>query len=345
MLSYSELQSAHSNSASASLSTWSKMPSDDSKISRLLFWWLTLHAEFIRHIFNSTVIKGELCPLISTYRSDDPTHPTHIAYLASINAIILPLPAEPEEPNNLTTSLQVSIYQLALSRYDRKLKLFHAQQLAMNSLKENMLASLDETTKSLCFSDKTQLNSITFYDIFRRVADIFNTPLPAHVDAINILLAEPFTYVNSNSYDAHVAKHRDAHSALDAMLCKKRPIDMCNDFRHSLLISDHAAEFRPFLTIYDAEYVSLHQQSLEAIQKACIPAISHIIAKVAQASATRFAVNAATDPPAPPKKPNNGTKRWCWTHGLMFHSSDRCKKPAPGHQKTATLTNKMGSTK
>ena len=180
---------------------------------------------------------------------------------------------------------------------------------------------------------------------YNRVADSFNTPTPAHIDAINLILSEPFTYSNANSYEVHIAKHHDAHRALDSMYFSKRPLEKCSAFRNSLLASDHAAEFRPFLTIYDSDHISLHKQSLEDLQDACLPAIAHITAKVLQASTIRFAANAAADPPSLPKKPSNGTKRWCWTHGLMLHSSDRCNKPAPGHQKTATLTNKMGSTK
>jgi hypothetical protein len=215
----------------------------------------------------------------------------------------------------------------------------------MQSLKANMLSSLDEATKSICFPDKTTLTTTPFYEIYNLVSNNFSTPTPAHIESINMILAEPFTYNNPNSYDNHVAKHLDANIALDSMMSSKRPLEKCTDFRQSLLRSEHAAEFRPFLTIYDADHISLHRQSIDEIQKACIPAMAHIIAKVSQASSNQFAVNAANTPPAPPTKPKAGTKRWCWTHGTMFHSSDHCKKPAPGHQKAATITNKMGSTK
>jgi hypothetical protein len=346
MLSYSDLQSAHAAAASATLTSWSKMPTEDSKISRLLFWWLTLDSEFERHVYNSTVIKGELSPLLDQIPNpDDPTDPLHIAAMLIRDAIILPMPILPVRPLVFATALEVSVHTFDLNTYDRNFKLFHAQQLAMDSLKSNMLSSLDETTKSICFPDKTQLNTITFFEIYNRVANNFNSPTPAHIDAVNLILAEPFTYLNANSYDLHIARHQDAHRALEAMVFKKRPLEMCNDFRQSLLLSEHAAEFRPFLTIYDAVHLSLHEQSLEDIQRACLPAIAHITAKVVQASTNQFAVNAVITPPTPPPKPTGGTKRWCWTHGTMFHSSDRCKKPAPGHQKTATITNKMGSTK
>ena len=32
---------------------------------------------------------------------------------------------------------------------------------------------------------------------------------------------------------------------------------------------------------------------------------------------------------------------YCWTHGACYHSSDRCRKRAPGHQPTATLSNRQ----
>ena len=341
MLPYSTL-----NGASTTLPSWTKMPADDSTISRLLFWWLTLEPEFERRVHDSTIIKGELSPLLDPIPfKDDPTHPDHIAALIIHNAILLQSPIIPLRPANFASQLEVSIYTLDLNVYDRHLKPFLAQQSALASLKENMLSSLDETTKSIIFPDKTHLNNIKFFEIYNRIADNFNTPTPAHIDAVNLILAEPFAYSNANSYDVHIAKHRDAHRALEAMCFKKHPLDKCAHFRTSLLSSDHVAEFRPFLTIYDSDHISLHTQSFEELHDACLPAIAHITAKVLLASTISFAANAASAPPSLPLKPSTGIKRWCWTHGLMFHSSDRCKKPAPGHQKTATVNNKMGSSK
>ena len=66
--------------------------------------------------------------------------------------------------------------------------------------------------------------------------------------------------------------------------------------------------------------------------------------------------NAATTgtPPAPTILPPPATEQqetqtgctyYCWTHGLgqnRFHTSATCRFPDPGHQDTATATNKMG---
>ena len=65
MLSYSDMQSAHATSASATISAWSRMPADDSKMPRLVHWWLILEAEFQRHVHCATVFKGELTPLLT----------------------------------------------------------------------------------------------------------------------------------------------------------------------------------------------------------------------------------------------------------------------------------------
>jgi len=214
MISYPDLQSAHIASATATPGSWSKMPSDDSKISRLLFWWLTLDTEFQRHVYEATIIQGELSPLLRLIPTpDDPTDPVYLDAIAARNAIILTLPVEPIQPIVLATTLEVSLHQLSLNSYDRKLKLFHAQRVAMQSLKTNMLASIDETTKSLCFPDKTTLTTTSFHEIYHLVSDNFSTPTPSHIESVNSILAEPFTYSNPNSYDNHVAKHLDAHIA------------------------------------------------------------------------------------------------------------------------------------
>ena len=348
MFSYSDIQASHSASASATISTWSRMPTDDSKMPRLIYWWLTLDAEFQRHVHNITVFKGELTPLLTPVPTpDNPLDPDYIAAVAAFHAIILERPIEPIQPLNFAAPLDVSIFQLAINRYDRQLRLYLVQQQAFDHLKTQMLSSLDEATKSVCFPDKTQLNAITFYGIYNAIADHFSTPTPAHIASIDVILAEPFSFQNANSYDAHQAKHLEAQAALAAMLSEKRPLEKCNDFRRSLLNSEHAADFIPYLTIYDAEHVSLHNQNLHDLTQACLPAMTHIMAKsTAQSSMSQFAVNAVnntTPPPTIPRTP--GIKRWCWTHGTMFHSSDHCKKPTPGHQKSATVNNKMGSTK
>ena len=60
------------------------MPSDDSKISRLLFWWLTLDTEFQRHVHEATIIQGELSPLLRLIPTpDDPTDPVYLAAIAA----------------------------------------------------------------------------------------------------------------------------------------------------------------------------------------------------------------------------------------------------------------------
>jgi hypothetical protein len=101
------------------------MPPDDSKISRLLFWWLTLDTEFQRHVSESTVIEGELSPLLRQLATpDDPTTPAYLAQIAVREAIILKLPVEPAE-GVFASSLDISRHQLALNSYDRKMKLFH----------------------------------------------------------------------------------------------------------------------------------------------------------------------------------------------------------------------------
>ena len=166
MFSYSDMNSAHVASANATISTWSKMPSDDSKVPRLIYWWLTLDAEFQRHVHNITVFKGELTPLLTPVPiPDDPTQPAYIVALAAYNNIILPRPVEPAEPIAFANALDVSIHQLNINRYDRRLKLYLTQQLALDYLKDHMLSSLDESTKSNCFPDKTLLNDISFYTI------------------------------------------------------------------------------------------------------------------------------------------------------------------------------------
>jgi hypothetical protein len=43
-----------------------------------------------------------------------------------------------------------------------------------------------------------------------------------------------------------------------------------------------------------------------------------------------------------PRPIGNKPAAYCWTHGNTYHSSDKCRNKAPGHQDKATATNKMG---
>jgi hypothetical protein len=95
------------------------MPTDDSKMPRLIYWWLTLDAEFQRHVHNITVFKGELTPLLTPVPiPDNPLDPDYIAAVAAFHAIILERPIEPIQPLNFAAPLDVSIFQLAINRYD-----------------------------------------------------------------------------------------------------------------------------------------------------------------------------------------------------------------------------------
>ena len=39
------------------------------------------------------------------------------------------------------------------------------------------------------------------------------------------------------------------------------------------------------------------------------------------------------------------TDKYCWTHGGCAHTSADCKAKAPGHQNSATFSNKQGGSK
>ena len=39
---------------------------------------------------------------------------------------------------------------------------------------------------------------------------------------------------------------------------------------------------------------------------------------------------------------DKGKKKYCWTHGVCFHSGNQCKSKAPGHKDDASFKNQMG---
>ena len=53
-------------------------------------------------------------------------------------------------------------------------------------------------------------------------------------------------------------------------------------------------------------------------------------------------LNSSTSPPPPTGPRRERRQYYCWTHGLCYHSGDRCRTKKEGHRDTATLQNKMG---
>ena len=323
-------------------SQWEKLlppSSDHSATVRYHLYWDTMA---IRKIHDATDEPGILDILIVPVPIPPSVYtPAQTLLLAAAN---IPRPPDPDAPPPPgATQIQLSLYTATLAYhkiiYDRYKKL----QDAKSQLKDRMIDSLDHTTLDLIIPDRADFNTITFYELYFRIKDHFQSITPAHLQALESDIKAPFTFSTPNSYDVHVAKHIHLNRGLVAAARTRSEIDKANDLRLSLMSSPHAPTFTTYLSIYDSTHLTLLSQSFDDMQRTYSAAVPALLTSLAATSASiNYGANGAKDK-APPKK-DRPTKpnAFCWTHGTTYHPSNKCRNKATGHQDRATAANKMG---
>jgi hypothetical protein len=333
---------------SSASSSWEKLVPEKSDQSAAMRFHLVWDTMALRKIHDASDVPGTFDILLLP----DPVPPAvwtpdQLEQLAAAN---LPRPIFPDPPEPAATAIEVSRYTSALAFHKIINDRFRRQHDAKISLKDKMLESLDQTTLDLVLPNRDEYNTITFQDLYNRVKAHFQNITPAHLMSIEADIKSPLIFSHPNSYSDHIAKHVHLNRGLVAAARTRSEIDKISDLRASLLTSPHAATFSTFLDYYDATHRTLASQSFTDMHEACSAAIPTLLATLsATTSNSQFGANGALKKPTLPGKgsPNprpigNKPAAYCWTHGNTYHSSDKCRNKAPGHQDKATAANKMG---
>ena len=99
------------------------------------------------------------------------------------------------------------------------------------------------------------------------------------------------------------------------------------------------------ITLQDSHlnHANLVKEVVEGVQQVLLPStaedsVDDLLLQVANAAKLK-----SSPSPTLPTGPRRERRQYyCWTHGLCYHSGDRCRTKKEGHQDTATLQNKMG---
>ena len=338
------MSSLVATSTAHSMTSWSKIM-DDTDISSNSYvnyftYWKT-NAD--RKIHDTPTIRGSFDVLLILPANRTP------AEVLLATAAVFPAPELPELPDAGATASVLGVQNATVKRFEYLEGRYQAQKLQMDQLKESMLQSLDQATLEIIIPIRADYLTITFDDLYRRIHNHFVAIKPEHLLAILSKLKEPFVMSNQNSYALFVATHIQCNRVLVQVGHTRTESEKVHDFRQGLLASIHAPLLSVFLHIYDSTHRTITDQSFTEMHELCSSALPELIATLnATTASSQFAANIAAVPSKKPSTaPRIGTSPpgWCWTHGTMFHTSDKCRRPAPGHQAKSTVGNKMGSTK
>lgn len=317
--------------------TWLKMPTD-SPSSRTIFWLNTLDDEILRQVHNATSEPGELTNYFNPPAGWTP---------ADADAILIAAPVIPEPPPPNATAVDLTRYGHELNFYTLKFNLYKEQRSALTYIKDQLISCMDPCTLQLIFPDRSTLLTMPSPQIYSRIWEHFSNPTQDLIDPIYADLAAPFAYVDTNSFDDHVAKFLKNQHALDNLMVPMGMNEKCTTFRKSLTNSTDSTIFQPYLVNYDVAHPSLARQSLTDMIAITRSALTQIAAQHAETHLS-YLSNLATQPvrtrkSRPQKSFSPNPPEFCWTHGPGYHPSSRCKYPSHGHQAEATAANKMGS--
>lgn len=298
----------------------------------------------LRKIHDATPVQG----LLSILLVPVPLLGYTAAQQIAIAAANMPRPEAPEAPPPAgSTAAVLAAYSAAFTYQRYNDDIFNRLQDIKNSLKDKMLASIDQTTLDHIFPVREEILAATFASIFIRLDTHFRHITAAHLTAVEAEIKAPFLLSSPNSLDDHVAKHVHLSRGLVAASQPQTETMKTNALRHSLLASPYAATFKTFLDIYDAAHRTVDAQSFDDMALIVSSAIPELLANLAATTVqSQYGANGAATPNSNTKarRPiGNRPAAWCWTHGSTFHASHECRSKAPGHQNKATAANKMGS--
>ena len=321
--------------------SWDKLLPEGSTQSAAINYYLFWHDMAIRKIHMATIERGEFDILLRT----EPVGGWDADDLLLLAAATVPRPAPVMAmPDGAATAIQLSRYTADHARFKMQNELYQKQQAAMNTVKDQMVGSLDKATLDTIFPNPAALLEATFSEIFASITQHFSELSTAHLLAMKADLRTAFVFDNPNAYEARIANDTRLNRALVRAGETRSEFDKVSDSRTSLLTSTHADLFKFHIAVYDTSHRSVLSQSITDFNDANAAAVPALLATLV---APHYGANGAAQKG---KQPNSGRTAprkarpvaWCWTHGTTHHTSSECRNKAVGHQDKATSTNKMG---
>ena len=238
-------------------------------------------------------------------------------------------------------------YAVIQTQYAWHKREFDNEQLLEGEIKAALLLMVPPAVREQILPPTHATMSLDAPSTFRIIHARYNQVTPVALTAIQTALDTPFSYSSPTSIEEHFSKHERLQRLLVTLrFATSTPLQV-QTFRRSIQLSPDADAFTAAFDYFDITHPDPATHLLADFIVTARSAIPKLLAKhLASPPGQIYAANAATNPVRRAKSSAPTTPipspYWCWSHG-PGHSSDHCKHPHPGHQVTATITNKLGS--
>jgi len=271
---------------------------------------------------------------------------------------------EPVLPNG-ATALAVSTHRTHWDQWKFATQQYQTQHKDLCDFKVLLLAALDPVSRRRLTDPATGTMNVSVGDIDAFLVLHHGTLVVTDYTALLAMLSAPYTL--GTPLTDLLQRHRDAHAialsqgqpfpAIQKVHYLKTALRPCGRFEncimvwqlaHPLVANQTFAGVTALEDFNDAFDTNATSSSLGFAASISSPAVTVqmvtelIVAAVTASSQSRPRVPAATATAHSPRRAGPSLRiHYCWTHGpRQNHTSRQCLKPAPGHDHTATSTDK-----
>lgn len=317
--------------------------SDAASSDDLVIQFMNADPLLLLDIYNSTVPPGRRNPLYDhSITSED---------LAALeNQILLPDPGPyPVHADGISNPE----YQNRQAAYAYQKAAYTLQERSGAEIKAKLISMIPESARDRILPPPQESMLLTPHATYRIIKSHFLKATPITLAYIQREITQCFVYISTHSFDIHANKHMKLNRHLSTLNFAATQPTQVLIFKATLQSSADAEIFSAAIDHFDINHPDPSTHGLQELISICRTALPKLAAKHEITNNPSYAANAAAHQwqPTRPKTthaapltptPLSSSQKWCWTHG-PGHSSDRCRFPDPKHQRSATITNKMGS--
>ena len=231
-------------------------------------------------------------------------------------------------------------YSLLVKDHDRRLTAYNAEKTSLARFLTELLKSLPPDLRLLTEKHERSF-TFTISACMVLLRKKFAVMTPTRVVANDALLAA--LYCPGTPLHTHFALHERCHA-----IAKTNHTDKASFTKY--LILAHSMQSDP----YYAECIGDYEKLNPRVDQQLFPALMEFLLSregirplSLPATATSLGFTAAASTPGAgstgrPRTTDAPPTRYCWSHGLTYHSGTHCKHRKPGHLEQATLQDRMG---
>jgi hypothetical protein len=203
------------------------------------------------------------------------------------------------------------------------------EDAAVAALTQAILQALPPSAQLLLMDGNNGVRGRTLAWIYATLTATFGVATAAELEDAFDSLTLPFV---SGTFDTYVFHHRRVHRMFDVST-----FPLTEPIKVLMLVK--AVRSVPAYQAHLLQYFAAHPLVREQTFEALATVLERVRVDASTVAAHAYAGATVTVQPSHPRV----AKSYCWTHGsTAHHTSSECLKRAPGHQATATASNKQG---